>query len=355
MRASDRASTIISVARDAGVSIATVSRVINHPDLVALPTRHRVMRVIQERNFRVSKEAQLTRRRHRALRTGRIGFLVPNVPHRSSGSITEEMSKGIQKALQARGLEMVVDYFQYEGNPLDAMPKMLRENSVDGVLIRPPPHREMLVEFCRGRKAVVLGNTFADLDVPCVLADDWAGMRMAMDYLFELGHRRIGFVSNTLTSALNARRLQTYRASIEERGLSGDDRLVKVHDAWALQADEAQVICGRFLDELLGLDQPPTAIAATSDGIAVALLLAARERGLRVPNHLSLTGFGDQFYAPFTDPPLTTVHVDQRATGEVGATQLLQLIEGATYSSQTLVRPNFVERRSCAAVESREG
>src|SRR5262245_55838166 len=104
MGSDHRDSTITSVAREAGVSIATVSRVINNPSLVASETRQRVLKIIQARNFRLSKEAQLTRRRHRALRTGRIGFLVPDIPHRSTESITEEMCKGVQKALGSRGM-----------------------------------------------------------------------------------------------------------------------------------------------------------------------------------------------------------------------------------------------------------
>jgi len=354
MASPDRASTIISVAREAGVSIATVSRVINNPALVAHDTRHRVMKVIQERNFRISKEAQMTRRRQRALRAGRIGFLVPDVPHRSSESITEEMSKGIQKTLKHKGLELVLDYYHYESDPYEAMPKMLRENSVDGVLVRPPPNRSLLAEFCRGRKAVILGNTFADLDIPCVIADDWAGMRLLMEYLFELGHRRIGFVGNTLSSLINLRRFQSYRSILEERGTRYDERLVRIHDAWMIRAEETPAITRRFLGELLSLDDPPTAIAAVTDGFAASLMQVASERGLRVPKDLSVTGFGDQYYAPFTDPPLTTVHIDQRATGEIGAQQLLQLIEGASYSAQTLVLPTFIERRSCAALTNRE-
>jgi LacI family transcriptional regulator len=351
MTPSDRTSTIISVAKEAGVSIATVSRVINNPSLVAQETRHRVMRVIQERNFRISKEAQMTRRRHRTLRTGRVGFLVPDYPYRSSESITEEMLKGIQKTLKNRGLELVMDHYPYETDPIEAMPKMLRENSVDGVLVRPPPNRGLLVEFCRGRKAVVLGNTFADLDVPCVITDDWAGMRLLMNYLFELGHRRIAFLSASLISMLNLRRFQSYRSALEERQIKYDERLAKIHDYWIIHADESETLSRKWLAELMTLEDPPTAITCATDGIAAAMMLAASERGMRVPRDISITGFGDQYYAAFTDPPLTTVHIDQRATGEIGAQQLLQLIEGANYSAQTLVLPTFVERRSCAAIQ----
>lgn len=346
-----RESTLTSVAREAGVSIATVSRVINNPDLVAEETRHRVLRVIQQQNFRISKEAQLTRRRHRPLREGRVGFLVPDVPHRSSESITEEMSKGIQKVFVPKGIDLVLHYYDYTGDPLLAMPKILRENSVDGVLVRPPARRNVLVEFCRNRKAIVLGNSFADLDIPCVIADDWAGMRLIMDYLYELGHRRIGFLGNTLTSVLNLRRLHSYRAFIEERSLPHSEKYEKIHNAWAISPEEMQTVARAYLEEVLSLQEPPTAITGSSDGIAASLLMTAKEMKIRIPEQLSITGFGDQYYAPFTSPPLTTVHIDQRGTGEIGAQQLLQMIEGSTIAAQTLMRPVFVERRSCAAVE----
>jgi len=348
-------STISSVAREAGVSIATVSRVINHPDLVAAATRQRVLRIIQQQNFRISKEAQLTRRRHRPLRTAQIGFLVPDVPHRSAEAITEEMCKGIQKVLVPKGIDLMLHYYHYDADPLLSMPKMLRENSVDGILVRPPANRATLVEFCRNHKAVILGNTVADLDVPCVIVDDWAGMRLVMEYLHELGHRRVGFVGNTLTSVLNLRRLHSYRAFLEERRLPQQDAYVKIHDAWAVSPEEMQTAAREYLQEVLAQKEPVTAVTASSDGIAVALLMAAKELKVRVPEQLSVTGFGDQYYAAFTDPPLTTVHIDQRATGEIGAMQLLQIIEGATYTAQTLIRPSFVERRSCAVAESREG
>lgn len=346
-----RDSTISSVAREAGVSIATVSRVINNPDLVALPTRQRVLRVIQDQNFRISREAQLTRRRHRPLRTAHIGFLAPDLPHRSTEWITEEMCKGIQKVFIPKGIDLLIHYYPYDGDPLLAMPKMLRENSVDGILVRPPANRATLAEFCRNRNAVILGNTFADLDVPCVIVDDWAGMRMIMEYLYELGHRRIGFVGSTLTSVLNLRRLHSYRAFIEEKSLPHHEKYVKIHNAWSISPEEMQAVGRTYLEEVLALPQPPTAIAASTDGIAASLLMMAKELSVRVPEQLSITGFGDQYYAPFTSPPLTTVHIDQRATGEIGAMQLLQMIEGATYSAQTLIRPTFVERRSCAALK----
>jgi LacI family transcriptional regulator len=102
------------------------------------------------------------------------------------------------------------------------------------------------------------------------------------------------------------------------------------------------------------LDNPSTAITATTDSFAAGLIQAARERGVRVPEQLSVTGFGDQSFAAYVEPPITTVHTDQRAIGEAGAFLLLQLLEGGSASTQVLVRPTLVERRSCAAMQRTE-
>ncbi len=348
MSEAQRIATIRSVAEQAGVSVATVSRVINNPTIVAEDTRERVLKAIQDQKFRISREAQLTRRRHRALRTGRVGFLVPDVPNPATETITEEMGKGIQRALMPRAMELVMYYYPLLSDSPHAVPKMLIEDSVDGVLLRPPHAKERLLEFCRQGKVMLLANGFPDLDLPSVLTDDWAGLRLLMDYLTSLGHRRVAFVACTTHSILNLRRLQAYRAYYEEKGWIVDEQLVKIYDNWFVPADQVEPWSRRVLEELFALQPRVTAIVTSMDGLAAGLLQAAKHMKVRVPEDLSVTGYGDQYYTPFTDPPLTTLHVDYQAMGEIGTTQLLNMIEGANYSTQTLIRPTFVERRSCA-------
>ena len=104
----------------------------------------------------------------------------------------------------------------------------------------------------------------------------------------------------------------------------------------------------RMLDALLGLDAPPTAIVCSMDAIALHVLQKARERGLRIPRDLSVTGYGDVEYTPFTEPPLTTVRIDQRALGEVGARLLLGRIGQNYVPTHTLIRPQLISRKSCS-------
>ena len=339
--------TIRTVADQAGVSIATVSRVVNNPAVVAEDTRRRVLDAIREQGFRISREAQLTRRSSRPLRTGRIGFLAQDIPQRAADSITEEMGKGIQQVLLARGLELVAQYYPFApGN----IPKIILEDSVDGILLRPPYDRQRVHEFCRSQKTVLLASSFTDMDLPCVLTDDWAGMRQLLDYLYGLGHRRIGFLGCTTQLTINHRRLHAYRAYLDDKRMPQDAALVKIHDAPYVREEEMKTLAPQILHELLtGGPTPPTAVVTSMDGLAAGLLRAAKEMKIRVPDDLSIAGYGDQYYAPYTEPPLTTLRVDYRAIGEIGATQLLQMIEGETAATQTLVKPTFIERGSCGS------
>ncbi|MBI4028411.1 MAG: LacI family DNA-binding transcriptional regulator [Verrucomicrobia bacterium] len=373
MISASKSDTIQTIARRARVSIATVSRVMNHPALVAEPTRRQVLQVVHERNFSFVRRRRPAPRRASSygMVTGgsrkrgvrRIGFLAPLLttptgPARNVEAITEELCQGIQQVLAPREIELVLNHYPLDAPPTTCptlgrrvlLPRSLRDSDVDGLLVRPPANRATLIEFCRDRKAVVLGNTFAGVNIPSVLVDDLAGMQLIMDYLFELGHRRIAFAGGPLQSLLHLRRFQSYQTSLLGKGMVPDQRLMKIIDVPILTNEEVEKIFREALDQWLKLPEPPTAVVASADGYALGLLRAARGRGLRVPEDLSITGFGNMEYAAVTEPPLTTIHMDQRATGAVAAALLLNLLDGLPCPSQALIQPHLVERRSCARI-----
>lgn len=341
---------IHAIARQAGVSLATAYRAATSPDSVAEDTRRRVLKVMQERNISISRRPRSERRRHSHVRTKRAAFLVPRMPFRSVELISEEMTEGIQRVFSQRGVELVLHHYAYDGDPVSTVGAWADGDRADGILLRPPANRALLTAFCQGRKAVLLGNGFSDLEIPTAVADDEVGIRMVMDYLFELGHRRIAFVSLTPEMLIYRRRLDAYVANLFQRNMVADVRYIKLHDGWVTPRDQTREICDRYLRELFALTEPPTAMVCTSDSFAAGMIAAARQRGLRVPDDLSIAGYGDQYFAALADPPITTVHVDQRALGEVAALQLLQMIEGHACPSLSLIRPKFVERRSCTRV-----
>lgn len=342
---------IQEIAKETGISLATVYRAATAPHTVSEETRHRILKIMEERKVSVAKRTRHTRRPKPVQRTDRVVFLVPQLAFRTVEMITEEMMHGIQKVFSPRGIDLVLYHYAWDGDAASPLPSVLNDQTVDGILLRPPANRPLLERFCQNRKAVLLGNGFADLEVPSVMVDDEAAIRMAMEYLFELGHRRTAFVSLAPTMLIYRRRLDAYVANLFHRNIAFDNRLIKLHNAWTTSVDEGNAVYKRFAEELLTLDTPPTAIVCSSDSFAAGLMAAARERGIRVPEQVSITGFGDQYFAALADPPLTTIHVDQRAIGEVAATQLLQLIDGVACPTLSLIRPTLIERRSCAALE----
>lgn len=344
--------TIHTVARAAKVSVATVSRVVNNPSLVSADKRWRVMEVMQHHNFWVSRRRRSSEEKGGvgAVSKGalRVGFLAPDPLHRNVEVLTEEMLRGAQKVLARRGAELIIDHFSLDLKKGDPLPKFMADRSIKGFLLRPPSDPEAMEALAEGHKVVVMSNTHSGSEIPCVMADNLFGMRLVMDHLFELGHRRIAFVSGPLSSLLNQQRQQAYRLALLQRGLAVDERLIKVDPNWILNQEQSHRDCLRFWEELFSVEDPPTAIAAAMDGFAAQMIRIASEKGVSVPSQISITGFGDLQYTAFTDPPITTVRVDHRAIGELGALTLMGLIEGASAPSQVVIRPSLVVRRSTA-------
>lgn len=342
---------IHDIARETGVSLATAYRSVTAPDTVAEDTRARVLEMMRSRNISISRRPRVAKPSRSATQIRRVAFLVPHMMIRSVEAMSEEMTHGIQTVFANRGIELLLHHYAWDADPSVAISKLPALDDLDGVLLRPPANRALLEALCRGRKVVLLGNSFPDIDVPSVVADDDCGIGSVMEYLFELGHRRIAFVSLVPRMSIYRRRMNAYVGSLIRWGIPADLDLIKLHDGWMTGTDEAEVINKRFIKELFSLREPPTGIVCTSDSFGAGLMVAAREQGIRVPEQLSITGYGDQYFAALSDPPLTTVHVDQSAIGEAAAFQLLQLIEGGPRLVQSLVRPKLIERRSCAAAK----
>jgi LacI family transcriptional regulator len=355
MRAMSSRCTIHTVARAAKVSVATVSRVVNNPALVSPDKRWRVMEVMQKHNFWVGRPRRGSGERAGgrgpgARRALRFGFLVPDAPARTVEVFTEEMVRGAQKVMSRCGAELLLEHFPLGVKEGGALPAMLSDPSVKGFLVRPPPEASALKAMAKDRKVVVVGNMHAGVDLPSVLVDNRAGMELLMEHLFGLGHRRIAFVSGPLASVLNLERRDAYCMALLGKGLRVDPSLVRASLAWVASEDEVHAECLRLWEELFSREDPPTAIAASMDGIAAQMLRVASEKGVAVPRQVSIAGFGDTYYAAFTNPPITTVRVDHRAVGELGAHLLVGLVEGLSVPTRYLARPSLVVRESTAPV-----
>jgi LacI family transcriptional regulator len=309
--------TIRDVAARAGVSVATVSKVLNGRWGVAAATSARVREVIDELGYEASLVAQSLRNQ----RTNVIGILVADLEPFST-----ELLKGAADVIRGTGYELVVysaggqarDHAGWERRYLTRLSGTL----IDGAVLVTPT----VVEAHYGAPVVAVDPHTGPSDMPTIDSDNLRGAQLAVEHLAGLGHRRIGMLTGRpdLQSALL--REQGYRAALAAAGIAVDERLI-VEGAY-----EPDVAAEHARDLLAGADRP-TAIFAANDLSAIAAMQVAAELGLRVPEQLSVVGFDNIPESALCTPPLTTVEQPIRQMGQEAVDMLIRLIAGADVES----------------------
>ncbi|GHH33502.1 LacI family transcriptional regulator [Lentzea cavernae] len=296
------------IAAETGVSIATVSRVLNDHVNVAQRTRDLVLQAVERRRQDVA-----------ASRTRTVYVRCPYVLTDYFGVIVSS----IAEALKLHGLRMLLDAGE-SGQHSAALRGLADQADVDGaILILPPEEGGELVALSQaGYPFVVVDPRVLPLpDIASVSAAHFAGARAVADHLIELGHRDIAVIAGPEEWLAGDARLAGHRASLAQAGvLLTPDRLRHVEPTVAHGA--------RAAAELLSSEPRPSAIVCFNDKVAVGTLQAARERGLRVPEDLSVAGFDDIDLAEATNPRLTTVRQPLQEMGSIAVTQLMRVLDG---------------------------
>jgi DNA-binding LacI/PurR family transcriptional regulator len=193
-----------------------------------------------------------------------------------------------------------------------------------------------------GIPCVVIWETLENSSLSFVGFNNFTAAYSMTEYLIQLNHRRLGLILGPYTKVRRAkRRLEGYQAALRDRGLKVDPRMVIEKHPTLQEGKEA-------MQKLLSMRHPPTAVFAASDMLAVGALAAAREKGLRVPEDVSVAGFDDIDFAAFTDPPLTTVRVPASQMGEMAVQVLMEMIEGNSREvKQISLDTELIVRGSC--------
>ena len=307
--------TIREVADQAGVSIATVSRVLNGRGDVSPETRELVSRIIQERGYVANRNA----RGLSAGRTGLVGVLVPLVfPVYFSAILS-----GASEALYEHDLRVLLSPTGHEHDREVTLIERLAHGLTDGALIVLPEESSEELE-----RLLDAGYNFVVVDprlrlngrIPSVSAAHTSGADQAMRHLLELGHRRIAAITGPSGWVATEDRLRGYHAALAAAGLLPDP---------ALEVESDFEIAGgaKAAEELLDLADPPTAVFAFNDNLAIGAIQAARSRGLRVPEDLSVVGFDDSEHATIVSPALTTVRQPLAELGRTAVSLLTRLLE----------------------------
>jgi LacI family transcriptional regulator len=333
-----RRPTIREVARTAGVSIATVSRVLNGRPDVATPTRERVLVAVRELGFSTNRSA-------RSLVGGRtllVGITVPLV----EAEYFSRIVAGATDELYDHDLQVVLAPTLHLRDRAATLLARLAGGMTDGaLLILPEESSEALRALARTGYPFVVVDPLEPLDegVPSVSATNALGGRAATEHLLALGHRRIAAITGVPEWLATVERLNGYRAALASASVVPDPALVLESD-WALEGGETAAA------HLLDLPDPPTAVFAFNDNMAIGALRAARARGLRVPADFSVVGFDDSVQATTATPTLTTVRQPVDAMGRIAVSLLLRLLENRRGEGMSIeLQTRLIVRDSTAA------
>ena len=308
---------IYEVARRAGVSASTVSRVLSRPDVVSPDTRQRVLATVEEMGYAPNSVARNLRTR----RSDKILVTVPDI----SNPFYSLVIQGIEGAAQRAGYTVLLGNTQQDERHEERYARMLKRKEADGLIFLghriPKPAAELVAAMAPQCAPVVHGCEYSPaLGVASVHIDNAAAAADAMDHLYSLGHRRIGVITGPLISPLSRDRLTGTHD--RARAMNADDQLSVKNGDFTIESGAA------LAESLLGQPAPPTAIFCFSDEMAIGALAVAKRRGLLVPGDLSIVGFDDIRFARHVDPPLTTVSQPMRQIGENTVRLLLALLRG---------------------------
>ena len=301
--------TIFDVAAAADISYGTVSRVLNDDPHVKASTRERVRQVIDELGYQVNRQAQSLARRQ----TQTVGALVPDL---GTGYIGE-IIRGVDAELDRAGYDLVLFTTHRRAAKEANYVASLAQGAVDGLLLVLPRSPVDYLGALSGRDFphVLIDHQGVDTNSPAVGAANWQGAYGATEYLINLGHRRIGFITGSMDLGCAQDRLEGYKAALRTFHTAEDPELIFEGDFFQNSGVAAANV-------LLDLAAAPTAIFASNDVMAMGAMDVIRHRGFRIPDDISIIGFDNIPQAAMVYPPLTTVQQPLEQMGRV-ATQVL--------------------------------
>lgn len=331
--------TIQDVAKAAGVSVSTVSRVLNDRVDVAPDTYDHVKEVINKLGY----ISNLAARSMRSLKTNVIGLIMPD----AGEPFPIEVLKGVNSAIAVLDYDLIMytcgDYRKhFVADRERKFVSLLNQSITDGVVVITPA----TTHFNTDAPVVAVDPHFEITEYPSVISTNKRGAIQAMDYLLGLGHRRIGFINGRSDLMSADRRLNGYLESLQQAGIPIEEALIAQGDFTA----ESGLLCAR---QLLNLPVPPTAIFAANDQSALGAYQAAQEAGFSIPADLSIVGFDNIPEAALAKPGLTTVDQSIQEMGKIAVEMLIKLIEGESLENK-IVRTNtrLVVRDSCRALNA---
>lgn len=327
--------TLKDVAERAGVSTATVSHVINQTRFVSDELKARVYQAMSELHYRPNAIAKSLRRR----RTQNIGMIVPDISY----PFLAEVARGVEDAGFELGYNVILCDSDGDLHREADYIGLLQEKKVDGIIFvaagESSSHVQALIE--QEMPVVVCDRELPGVEVDTVIADNVGSGHQVTKHLIGLGHHRIGCIAGPRELDISNKRLEGYRQALEEHDIPLSEELVVHGDFRCLGGYQA-------MGELLALDEPPTAVFACNDLMAIGAICAASQKKLKIPHDVAVIGCDDIALASFTNPSLTTVAQPKHEMGAVAIEMLVERIRDKSKPpTRRLLPTELVLRDSC--------
>ncbi|MBE3572630.1 MAG: LacI family DNA-binding transcriptional regulator [Moorella humiferrea] len=328
--------TIYDVAKKAGVSISTVSRVLNNSSRVKESNRERVLQAIEELGYERNLLAAALMKKN----THTLGLIIADI----ANPFYAEIARAVEDKAAENHYNVIVCNTDNDLKKEAAYIAILRQKRIDGIIFTTPEinnhNIKKLYQEQPDFPMVLIGSRIEGCTIDTVLVDNSLGTTEAMQYLTSLGHRRIGFIYGLPTTLSSKERLTGYLNYLVDNGMARDNKLIR---GGAFKIENGY----QKARELLQLEDPPTAIFAANDLIAIGALEAAREMGIEVPGELSILGYDNTSLATITFPRLTCVAQPMAEMGARAAEMVIERIQGRRSSPEVVtLLPRLVIRDS---------
>ncbi|QAS52211.1 LacI family DNA-binding transcriptional regulator [Halobacillus litoralis] len=332
--------TIKDVAKAANVSISTVSRVLNNSGYSSMSTKEKVNKAVEELKFQKNMVATAMIKKQ----TSTLGLIIPDIKNIFYG----ELTRAIEDQAHQYGFNVILCNTDNDLEKEAEYLNFLLRKGIDGIIFSTPEINDKNIrEVMKNRPDVpliLLGSQVKNVRLDEVLVDNFEGGYQATAHLLDHGHQRIGYIGGQKDSYATVERYKGYAKALEDYGIEPMDEYLKL--------DEFKIHSGYHRGkELLKMSEPPTAVFAGNDAIAVGVYKAARELGISIPEELSVIGFDDSQFAEIVDPELTTIRTPISEMGEKTVELAIQIVrEGKNFKETVTFQPSLIERGSTAKV-----
>jgi len=327
--------TIKDVAELAEVHPSTVSRVINGDSRISEKTKKKVLLIIRKLGYTPNAIA----RGLKTKRTYTLGMLIPDI----TNPFFAELARGVEDAANKNSFNIILcntdDKLKKERTYLE----ILREKRVDGLILGTAHIRDKSILELEKKKFpyILISRNVERLNKNCIIIDDLAGGMMATEYLIKLGHHRIAHISGPLKTRSGLNRLKGYQLALKKHKIEYNDELVGEGD---FRINGGYQVMKRFLK----LPEPPTAIFAANDLLALGAMQAIQKKNFYIPEDFSIIGFNDIELASFVYPSLTTIRQPILEMGNLAVKMLLKIIiDGEFNQGKIVLKPKLIIRESC--------